>query len=253
LARPSLSGTCTLHHSAGLSRRTRTPALSRAQQPQRGSWVRTRRSALRPVSSSSPLRTGRATFMASGSAPVIGLHGMPMKRRFPCRQFHRCPPVYSLRVHWVPLCPSSHRLGAFAVSAHPGVPSFPGCRLLCPIRLSMRALAFRWGLPYLLAHSPSHPSRSLPCSSWKTQAERWRWRVHLLAPTALCGSPGFGQRVGQVDLCHLCSRRRWALVPTRTARICFQAHLADITDKVCQGQPSPKGFTTLQGMHHVVP
>ena len=27
---------------------------------------------------------------------------------------------------------------------------FRTCRLLCPIRLSVRALAFRWGLPYLL-------------------------------------------------------------------------------------------------------
>jgi hypothetical protein len=43
--------------------------------------------------------------------------------------------VDSLRVHWVPLFPSSHRLGAFAISPHPGVPSFPGFRLLGPIRL----------------------------------------------------------------------------------------------------------------------
>jgi len=48
-----------------------------------------------------------------------------MKRRFPFRQFHRYLPVYSLRVHWVPLFPSSHRLGAFAVSPHPGVDGFP--------------------------------------------------------------------------------------------------------------------------------
>jgi hypothetical protein len=58
--------------------------------------------------------------------------------------------VDSLRVHWVPLFPSSHRLGAFAISPHPGVHGFPVRRLLCPIRLSVRALAFRWGLPCLL-------------------------------------------------------------------------------------------------------
>src|SRR5262252_6794747 len=75
---------------------------------------------------------------------------MTLKRRFALRQFHRYPPVDSLRVHWVPVFPSSHRLGAFAISPHPGVPSFPGLRLLCPIRLCVRALAFRWGLPYLL-------------------------------------------------------------------------------------------------------
>jgi hypothetical protein len=100
--------------------------------------------------SQSPLRTGLAPLKASGSTPLIVLHGMTMKRRFPFRQFHRYPPVYSLRVHWVPLFPSSQRLGAFAISPHPGVPSFPGLRLLCPIRLFLRALAFRWGLPCLL-------------------------------------------------------------------------------------------------------
>jgi hypothetical protein len=73
-----------------------------------------------------------------------------MKRRFPLRQFHRCLPVYSLRLHWVPLFPSSQRLGAFAISPRPGVPRFPGRRLLCPIRLFLRALALRWGLPCLL-------------------------------------------------------------------------------------------------------
>src|SRR5712691_13220606 len=55
--------------------------------------------------------------------------------------------------------------------------------------------------PLPTSHSPSHPSRSLPCSPWKTQTERCRWRVSLLAPSALCGSPGFAQRVGQVGLC----------------------------------------------------
>src|SRR5262245_55022186 len=54
------------------------------------------------VSSSPPLRTGLAVLTAPGSAPVIILHGMPMKRRCQFRQFHECPPVYSLRVHWVP-------------------------------------------------------------------------------------------------------------------------------------------------------
>src|SRR5712692_9422313 len=55
--------------------------------------------------------------------------------------------------------------------------------------------------PSLLPHCSSHLQRTLPCSAWKTQAERYRWRVHLLAPSALCGSPGFAQRGGQVDLC----------------------------------------------------
>src|SRR5882762_9628262 len=40
------------------------------------SWVSTRRGPS-PVSSRSPLRTGLATLMASGSAPLIDLHGGP--------------------------------------------------------------------------------------------------------------------------------------------------------------------------------
>jgi hypothetical protein len=70
-----------------------------------------------------------------------------MKRRFPFRQFHRCPPVYSLRVHWVPLFPSFHRLGAFAIRPHPGVHGFPVRRLLCPIRLSPETSSFREAFP----------------------------------------------------------------------------------------------------------
>ena len=169
------------------------------------------------------------------------------KRRFPLRQFHRYPPVDSLRVHWVPLFPPSHRRGAFAISPHPGVHGFPVRRLLCPIRLSMRALALRWGLPSLLTHSPSPPSRRLPCSTWKTQTARDRWRVPLLAPSALCGSPVFGQRGEQVDLCHLCHRLRWAEVPPRSARICLLARLADSRDKVCQGQRSTAGLSHASG------
>src|SRR5262252_5486175 len=96
-----------------------------------------------------------------------------------------------------------------------GVHGFPVLRRLCPVRCSMRALAFRWGLPSLLPHAPSHPSRSLPCSTWKTHTARDRGRVPLLAPSARCGSPICGQRVEQGDLCPLCHRLRWTWGPTR--------------------------------------
>jgi hypothetical protein len=53
------------------------------------------------------------------------------------------------------LCtPYFQRLGAFAMRITPRVDGVTVLRLLCPIRLSVRALAFRWGLPYLLTHSP---------------------------------------------------------------------------------------------------
>ena len=111
------------------------------------SWVATRRGLTKPVSSSPPFKTGLAAFTAPGSTPLIALHGVTMERRFPFLQFHGCPPVYSLRVHWVPLFPSSQRLGAFALSPHPGVRGFPTLRLRCPIRLSSLASRFREAFP----------------------------------------------------------------------------------------------------------
>ena len=58
--------------------------------------------------------------------------------------------MYSLRVRWVPLFRSFRRLGAFAMGSVPRVDGVTVLRLLCPIRLCLRALAFRWGLPCLL-------------------------------------------------------------------------------------------------------
>jgi len=55
--------------------------------------------------------------------------------------------VDSLRVRWVPLLRSFHRLGAFAFSPHPGVHGFPVLRLLRPIRHLPRSLEFRPGSP----------------------------------------------------------------------------------------------------------
>src|SRR5262249_8976237 len=100
----------------------------------------------------------------------------------------------SWRVRWVlgarlTLCTSaSQRLGAFAIRPHPRVPGFPGFRLLCPIRLSVRALAFRWGLPWLL------PTRlDIPRAVSRVQLGRLKRHglggVLLAAPSALCGSP----------------------------------------------------------------
>src|SRR3989475_8140873 len=74
-----------------------------------------------------------------------------MKRLFPFLQLHRAFPVDSLRVRWVPLFPSFQRLGAFAFSPHPGVPSFPGLRLLCPFRLLLGPWGFVWVSPLLLS------------------------------------------------------------------------------------------------------
>jgi hypothetical protein len=122
---------------------------------------------------------------------VIILHGRTMKRRFPLRQFHRYAPVYSWRVHWVPLFPSLHRLGAFAVRCA----RLSRAPTTLPLPTLREGLGVSLGSPFPTSHSPSHPSRSLPCSTWKTQTACCRWRVDLLAPSALCGSPVVAQRV----------------------------------------------------------
>jgi hypothetical protein len=78
-----------------------------------------------------------------------------MKRLFPFLQLHSAFPVDSLRVRWVPLVRASRRLGAFAMSSHPRVDSFPVLRLLCPIRCLMKSSEFHTALAFLLP--PSFP------------------------------------------------------------------------------------------------
>ena len=161
------------------------------------SWVGTRRVALLHVSSSPPFSTGvrlsphrlstsgRSPWgyheaSVSISAASTGLHPcfIPFRQHARARTL-----VDSLRVRWVlcsppTLCtPYFQRLGAFAVGSTPRVDGVTVLRLLCPIRLFVRALAFRWGLPCLLPTRLAHPSRSLPCSAWRTQTACCRWRV----------------------------------------------------------------------------
>ena len=153
-----------------------TPRFRRGGKRERRSWVGTRRVALPYVSSCPPLKTVRTTFMVYGLTPAVPLR-VPTKRSFPLRQLHGAFPADSLRVRWGPLVRSFRRRGAFATSPHPAVHGFPTLRLLCPIRLCWRALAFCWGLPCLPSHSPSHPASSLPCSTWRTQPRWLRWHV----------------------------------------------------------------------------
>ena len=71
---------------------------------------------------------------------------------------------------------------------HPSVRGFPTRRLLCPIRLFLRALAFRWGLPYLLParlHIPQEVSR-VPYGGLKQDDLGGALST---VPSALCGSP----------------------------------------------------------------
>src|SRR2546425_11039387 len=75
-----------------------------------------------------PVRPVRETFASYGSRQrdIMG------KVHFASSTAHS--PWTALRVRWLPVyCFPTLSLGAFAVSPRPGVPSFPGFRLLCPI------------------------------------------------------------------------------------------------------------------------
>jgi hypothetical protein len=157
--------------------------------------------------SQSPFRTGLTPFGVSGSAPEVvlheswsvcfhfgGIHGNssvfhPISPTFPGspsrEQLARSLGTLFATYLCTPYFP---RLGAFAVSPHPGVRGFPTLRLLCPIRLFVRALAFRWGLPCLL------PTRlDIPHKVSRVRCRRLKRNglggVLLAAPSALCGSP----------------------------------------------------------------
>jgi len=177
--------------------------------------------------------------MASGSTPVIDLHGVTMKRRFPWRPFHRYPPVDSLRVHWGPLFPSSHRRGAFAVSPYPGVHGFPVRRLLCPIRLFVKALTFRWGLPCLLPTRLTIP-HEVPRVPHGRRKENAVGGVFRSLPPPRCAAPqALDRGSARLTSVTLVTGIRFPLVLPRTARIGFQARLADLVDTGGQGQPFP--------------
>jgi hypothetical protein len=201
-----------------------------------------------------PFRTGRAALTAPGAAPLIILHGVTMKRRFPLLPFHGCPPVDRLRVHWVPLFPSSQRRGAFALSPHPGVHGFPVRRLLCPIRPSPRASSMRETFP-----SHDFPTAlGIPREVSRVPHRRLKQNdgggVLLSLPHPRVAAPqSLDRGEDRLTSVTVAIPLGIALVLTRSARVCFQARLADLSDKGGQGQPFPKGFTTLQVMHHVVP
>jgi len=76
-------------------------------------WVRTRRSTLRPVSSSSPLSTGRAALTASGAAPEVILreyHGASVSISVACTDVQPC----LIPLHQPPLADCEGTAGACA-------------------------------------------------------------------------------------------------------------------------------------------
>jgi hypothetical protein len=189
---------------AALSAAPRTLGIRRG-----GSWVGTRRVTLLHVSSSPRLapcvRLSPHTAQHLGSISIA----KAMKHLFPLRwhpqKFIRVSshvanmPEHNARAQlarslgtWFAtyLCtPYCQRLGAFAMGSMPRVDGVTVRRLLGPIRLFVRALACRWGLPCLRPtrlDSPHEVSR-VRCRRLKRNG---LGGVLLAAPSALCGSPG---------------------------------------------------------------
>ena len=108
-----------------------------------------------PVAIPSVRDTAHA-FTAPGLAPAILLRDPRVPRSVPSHflSIHSTFPVDSLRVRCVPLFWSFRRLGAFAVSPHPGVRGFPTLRLLCPIRLPAGPRSFVRNLFLPTLHPP---------------------------------------------------------------------------------------------------
>ena len=185
---------------------------------------------------------------APGSAPVLMRHGRTMKRRCPVRQCHGYPPVDSWRVPWVPLRPSSHRLGAVALRPPPGGHGLPGRRLLCPIRLAPAAARCRETCPphdcptalgILRGASRVPPGRRTPHAGGGMVLSLPHPR--LAAPQAWDRGEG---RLPSGTMALPCGRA-WVL--TRSARVGFPARRADRVDQGGQGQRSTAGLAHAAG------
>src|SRR2546422_7834145 len=149
-------------------------------------------------------------------------HSCPMSRSDPCRIFL-----------------SDRLLGAFAISPRPGVPSFPGLRLLCPIRLPAGPWSLRWGLPYLLSTLLDIPSR-LSRVRYGGLKRNAVGGVLLTAPSALCGFLVVTRgRSGLPVLSVAMHAKCIATIHTTTDRLWVLVPRADSSSKVCQGWHSP--------------
>lgn len=131
------------------------------------------------------------------------------------------------------------RLGAFALSPHPGVRGFPTLRLLCPIRLPAGLWSFRWGLPCLLSTLLAIPGR-LSRVQHRGLKRNTVGGVFLTAPSALCGSLVVTRgRSGLPVLSVAMHEECIATIRTTTHRLWVLVPRADISSKVCQGWHSP--------------
>ena len=133
-----------------------------------------------------------ATFQWVGSGRVTLRHVSPIP---PLEPYVRLSPhtAHDRGILWersispAPRCIPHGQLCAFAgYLCTVSLPSPSGplpCALFSRTRTTMpyltacRASEFRLGLPRPTSHPPSHPFQALPCSLWRTQTRRFRWRI----------------------------------------------------------------------------
>ena len=201
---------------------------------------------MRPVSPSPPLRTVRAAFTAHGSAPLVHLHGAPLKPLLPLRRPPQDFPrvgchVAGLHAHNArgpltrslgtlcadSLCPPYfQRLGAFAMGSRPRVSGFPGLRLLRPIRHASPASGCRPGSPPSSCPPPFTSGEKLPGFSLEDASAMMEVACCWLPRPRLAASPS-PDRGGQGDLsCH--GHAPMALAPPRASLQPFRAGLAGL-------------------------
>jgi hypothetical protein len=133
------------------------------------------------------------------------------------------------------------RLGAFAISPHPGVRGFPTLRLLCPSRLPAGLWSLRWGLPYLLSTLLAIPGR-LSRVRHEGLKRNAVGGVFLTAPSALCGFLVVTRgRSGLPVLSVAMYAKYLATIHTTTDRLWVLVPRADISSKICQGWHAPEG------------
>ena len=150
------------------------------------------------------------------------------------------------------LCtPYFPRLGAFAISSHPGVRGFPTFGLLRPIRHSSQASGFRPGSPPSSCPPPFASCEKLPVFGVEDSNGMMEVACCWL-PHPLSAASQSAYRVGQVSLyghrsATHCAGPYSCVVPTISGLTGW--HLR----QGMPGAPFPVGLCTLQVIHHVIP
>jgi hypothetical protein len=128
--------------------------------------------------------------------------------------------------------------------------AFPCSDYYAPSDSPLGPRVFVRRFPRTPSHCACHPSGSLPCLSWRTQARWLRWHV-LLTPSALCGSPVPAEGK-QVPLCHLRQNRSCILPRSLLLPMAVSSLTGSHLRSGMRGAAFPVGLCVLQVIHHPI-